>query len=93
MSAHRSSIVKRSVLLSGHRTSVSIEEPFWEALKAIAQIRGLSLNGLVTSIDAARQGENLSSAIRLAVLAHYRAMAPVSPPAERAAAPAQGAAG
>ncbi|WP_406854290.1 ribbon-helix-helix domain-containing protein [Alsobacter sp. KACC 23698] len=93
MSGPRSSIVKRSVLLSGHRTSVSIEGPFWDALKVIAQARGMSLNGLVTSIDAARQGENLSSAIRLAVLAHYRAMAPVAPPTESAGAPAQGAAG
>lgn len=72
MSAPHSRVVKRSVLLSGHRTSVSIEEPFWDALKEIAQARDTSLNGLIAAIDAARNGENLSSAIRIAVLAHYR---------------------
>ncbi|GGH27341.1 hypothetical protein GCM10007036_35780 [Alsobacter metallidurans] len=72
MSAPHSRVVKRSVLLSGHRTSVSIEEPFWDALKEIAQARDTSLNGLIATIDAARNGENLSSAIRIAVLAHYR---------------------
>jgi predicted DNA-binding ribbon-helix-helix protein len=87
-----SSIVKRSVLLSGHRTSVSIEEPFWEALKTMAQVRGMSVNGLVTHIDAARHGENLSSAIRLAVLAYYTAMAP-GYSAEPSKGASQGAAG
>jgi predicted DNA-binding ribbon-helix-helix protein len=65
-------VVKRSVRIAGHRTSVSIEEPFWEGLREIARLRGLSLNGLVAAIDAARTGQNLSSAIRVAVLAHYR---------------------
>jgi predicted DNA-binding ribbon-helix-helix protein len=60
-------IRKRSVLLAGHRTSISLEAPFWEALRAIAGRRGLSLNRLVAEIDAARAG-NLSSALRVFVL-------------------------
>lgn len=60
-------IRKRSVLIAGHATSVSIEAPFWEALKDIAARRGLSLNDLIAEIDAGRQG-NLSSAIRVFVL-------------------------
>ncbi|MCZ8102588.1 MAG: ribbon-helix-helix domain-containing protein [Burkholderiales bacterium] len=68
-------VVKRTVRIAGHTTSVSIEEPFWDALKDIARSRGVSLNGLVAAIDAERTTTNLSSAIRLAVLAHYRATA------------------
>ncbi len=58
---------KRSVVIAGHRTSVSIEAPFWEALKHLAEARGLSLNRLITEIDESRE-ENLSSAIRVYVL-------------------------
>jgi predicted DNA-binding ribbon-helix-helix protein len=58
---------KRSVEIAGHRTSVSIEAPFWDALKVIALRRRISLNELITEIDSARDG-NLSSAIRLYVL-------------------------
>jgi predicted DNA-binding ribbon-helix-helix protein len=58
---------KRSVDIGGHRTSVSIEAPFWEALKSIADQRGISMNALIAEIDAARAG-NLSSAIRVFVL-------------------------
>ncbi len=68
-------VVKRSVRVAGHRTSVSVEEPFWDGLRDIARQRGLSLNRLVASIDAERKGQNLSSAIRVAVLAHYRQIA------------------
>ena len=68
-------MVKRTVRIAGHTTSVSIEEPFWEALKDVARSRGVSLSGLVAAIDAERSTPNLSSAIRLAVLAHYRAAA------------------
>jgi len=64
-------IRKRSVLLSGHPTSVTLEEPFWEALKELAQRRGLSVNALIEEIDQTREG-NLSSAIRVHVLAAYR---------------------
>lgn len=72
MSGSHSEVVKRSVLVAGHATSVSIEEPFWTGLKEIARERGLSLNALIAAIDAERLSPNLSSAIRLAVLAHYR---------------------
>jgi predicted DNA-binding ribbon-helix-helix protein len=59
---------KRSVRLAGHRTSVSVEEPFWTELAAIARARGLSIDRLIADIDKERAG-NLSSAIRLFVLA------------------------
>lgn len=58
---------KRSVVLAGHRTSVSLENAFWEALKAIAGRRNSTVNQLVTEIDKQRDG-NLSSAIRVYVL-------------------------
>jgi predicted DNA-binding ribbon-helix-helix protein len=61
-------IVKRSVSIAGHRTSVSLEEPFWDALRMIADRRGLSVQALVGRIDAGRGGQNLSSAIRVFVL-------------------------
>ncbi len=58
---------KRSVLIAGHPTSVSLEEEFWEALKGLAQARGMSVNALIEEIDSTRSG-NLSSAIRVHVL-------------------------
>lgn len=58
---------KRSVLIAGHPTSVSLEEEFWEALRRIAAERGCSVNALIEEIDAGRAG-NLSSAIRVHVL-------------------------
>jgi len=67
---------KRSVLIAGHRTSLSLEAAFWEQLKAIAERRGLSLNKLVEEIDRARAADekpaNLSSAIRVFVLRHLQ---------------------
>lgn len=62
---------KRSVLISGHPTSVSLEEEFWDALKEVARRRNLSVNALIESIDAERSG-NLSSAIRVHILNAYR---------------------
>ena len=62
---------KRSVVIAGHRTSVSLENAFWHALKTIATERGATVNQLVTEIDRHRTG-NLSSAIRLFVLDSYR---------------------
>ena len=62
---------KHSVVLAGHRTSVSIETPFWDALKDIAHARGISLTHLIAEIDEARH-ENLSSAIRVYVLMQIR---------------------
>jgi predicted DNA-binding ribbon-helix-helix protein len=63
-------VKKRSLSIAGHRTSISIEEPFWDALKEIAAGEGKSLAALVAEIDSRRPAEvNLSSAIRLHVLA------------------------
>lgn len=64
-------IRKRSVLIAGHATSVSLEEAFWKALKEITEAKGLSLNALITEIDAAHADDmpaNLSSVIRVYVL-------------------------
>ncbi|TWB48699.1 ribbon-helix-helix domain-containing protein [Nitrospirillum viridazoti] len=58
---------KRSVLIAGHPTSVTLEEPFWETLKDMAVARGLSINALVEEIDGNRDG-NLSGALRVAAL-------------------------
>ena len=58
---------KRSVLIAGHPTSVSLEEAFWDALKAEAAARGISVNTLIEQVDAGRAG-NLSSAIRVFIL-------------------------
>ena len=62
-----SGIIKRSVVISGHQTSVSLEHAFWSALKQAAARRGTTINDLVTQIDQRRQG-NLSSAIRVFLL-------------------------
>lgn len=60
-------IRKRSVLVAGHHTSLSVENVFWQELTAIARNKGLSINALVGEIDAGRTG-NLSSAVRIFVL-------------------------
>jgi predicted DNA-binding ribbon-helix-helix protein len=67
-----SPVVKRSIVLAGHKTSVSLEHEFWKALKGIAIARGTSLSNLVTSIDVERGQGNLSSCLRLFVLDSYR---------------------
>jgi predicted DNA-binding ribbon-helix-helix protein len=64
----RARIVKRSLTISGHRTSISLEDPFWRRLKALAAERSQSLSALVAEIDASRLDANLSSAIRVYVL-------------------------
>lgn len=66
---------KRSLSIAGHRTSVSIEDEFWDALKAIAAGEGRSLAALVAEIDTARGDINLSAALRLHAFAHYRRLA------------------
>ena len=68
----KSTIVKRSVIIAGHKTSVSVEDAFWKGLKAIAGERDMHMSELMTSIDSGRQHSNLSSAIRLYVLNHYQ---------------------
>ena len=65
-------IIKRSVAIAGHHTSVSLEEAFWDELKRMANERGTSLNGLIAEIDASRARTNLSSAIRLEILADLK---------------------
>jgi predicted DNA-binding ribbon-helix-helix protein len=67
-----SSVAKRSVVMAGHKTSVSLEDTFWKTLKEIADRRHLTLSALVAAIDSERQRGNLSSAIRLFVLDYYR---------------------
>ena len=75
--AMKSTVVKRSVVLAGYKTSVSLEDPFWEGLKEIAKAKRQSLSDLVSGIDTDRDREhaNLSSAIRLFVLNHYQTQA------------------
>jgi predicted DNA-binding ribbon-helix-helix protein len=68
----KSPVVKRSIVIAGHKTSVSLEDAFWKGLKEIAGGRDLTLSDLVATIDTDRQHGNLSSAIRLFVLDHYR---------------------
>jgi predicted DNA-binding ribbon-helix-helix protein len=67
-----SAVIKRSIVVAGHKTSVSLEDGFWKSLKEIARDSGVTLSELVAAIDSGRQGGNLSSAIRLFVLDHYR---------------------
>lgn len=68
-------VVKRSVVVAGHRTSISLEDAFWKSLKEIAKERRTTLSRLVETIDSGRGEANLSSAIRLHVLDHYRTTA------------------
>lgn len=68
----KSPVVKRSIVIAGHKTSVSLEDQFWDALKEIAASRRSTLSDIVAAIDTGRSQGNLSSAIRLFVLAHFR---------------------
>ena len=70
----KSPVVKRSIVVAGHKTSVSLEDAFWGALKDIATAQNMTLSELVASIDADRKQGNLSSAIRLHVLDHFRSL-------------------
>jgi predicted DNA-binding ribbon-helix-helix protein len=72
----KSPVVKRSIILAGHKTSVSLEDAFWNALKEIARKRLMTLSDLVGTIDSQRQQGNLSSALRLFVLEFYRSQIP-----------------
>jgi len=69
----KSPVVKRSIVIAGHKTSVSLEDAFWRCLKEIANGRDMTLSDLVATVDTDRRHGNLSSAIRLFVLDHYRA--------------------
>ncbi|MEH3118972.1 MAG: ribbon-helix-helix domain-containing protein [Methylorubrum populi] len=72
-------VAKRSVMIAGHRTSVSLEAEFWAALQEIARRQGQSVQALIGAIDAARGGSNLSSAIRVFVLRSVQACSGPAP--------------
>ena len=71
-SVMKSAVIKRSVVIDGHKTSVSLEDPFWNDLREIAYVQRMTLSKVVAEIDKARQHNNLSSAIRLFVLDQVR---------------------
>jgi predicted DNA-binding ribbon-helix-helix protein len=73
----REAVRKRSVTVAGHRTSISLEEPFWRALRGVATRRGVSVAHLIEDIDRTRE-VNLSSAIRVFVLEDLQARLPNS---------------
>ena len=64
----KSQVIKRSVMIDGHKTSICLEDAFWSNLKAIAQAQGATVAQMVTTIDKTRKQSNLSSAVRLFVL-------------------------
>jgi len=68
----KSPVVKRSIVVAGHKTSVSLEEAFWTGMKEICGLRNMTLSDLVGEIDSNRPHGNLSSAIRLFVLDHFK---------------------
>jgi predicted DNA-binding ribbon-helix-helix protein len=68
----KSTIIKRSVIIDGHKTSVTLEDAFWGDLKKIAHRQQATVSKLITQIDKKRQHGNLSSALRLFVLDHIR---------------------
>ena len=70
-----SQVLKRSIKIAGHKTSLTLEDAFWSAFKEIAATRKIPLSDLVSTIDNERKHGNLSSAIRLFVLDHYRRLA------------------
>lgn len=70
--------VKHSFTIAGHRTSVSLEDPFWQALREIAAARAVPMAEIVTEVDRARGGSGLSGALRVFVLDHYRRRAAAS---------------
>ena len=70
----KSLVVKRSIVLSSHKTSVCLEEAFWKGLKEIASNKHITVSEMVTGIDVVRNHSNLSSAIRLYVLDYYRTL-------------------
>jgi predicted DNA-binding ribbon-helix-helix protein len=91
----KSGIVKRSIVLAGHKTSVSLENEFWDGLHRIAEQQEKPMPMLLQQIDRGRNHANMSSAIRIFVLEHFRAQAMTARPAHsggaaaRLAAPSQ----
>jgi predicted DNA-binding ribbon-helix-helix protein len=68
----KQNITKRSVVIAGHKTSVSLEEPFWTAVREITRARAITVSALLHEIDRARANANLSSAVRVFVLDYIR---------------------
>ena len=84
----KSTIIKHSVVINGHKTSVSLEQPFWNIVREIADAEGMTVSALLRQIDESRRHTNLSSAVRIFVLERVRAQggaraapAPLSPSA------------
>jgi predicted DNA-binding ribbon-helix-helix protein len=71
---------KRSVVLNGHATSISLEDAFWAAAREIADRDGISVRRLLEAIDAERRGANLSSAVRVYTLRHFQRGGGAKPP-------------
>jgi predicted DNA-binding ribbon-helix-helix protein len=69
--------VKRSFTIAGHRTSISLESPFWDALKEAATEDSVPISQLIARIDSARGPSGLSSAVRVWILARWKARNPV----------------
>jgi len=78
----KSAVIKRSILVFGHRTSVSLEDRFWFGLRQIATARSIALSELIGQIDASRDNGNLSSALRLFVFDHFCEPSGVRAPAD-----------
>jgi predicted DNA-binding ribbon-helix-helix protein len=78
----QSAVVKRSIVIAGHKTSISLEDDFWNALKEIKRSHNMTLSGLVADIDVRRLHANLSSAIRIFVLHHFRSQTSQKPHSE-----------
>lgn len=76
----KSPIIKRSVVIHGHKTSVSLEQPFWDAFRELADGERISTSALLRKVDAERSQANLSSAIRVFVLRRVREMADAKMP-------------
>jgi predicted DNA-binding ribbon-helix-helix protein len=74
-----SAIVKRSIAIAGHETSISLENAFWKALRQIAEVRSVTLSALVSQIDNERRHDNLSCAIRLFVLDYVQKLSTSEP--------------
>jgi len=86
----KSVIIKRSIVLNGHKTSVSLENEFWEGLRQIAEGQKVKVSALVQRIDRERTNRNLSSAIRIYVFNHFRERFASERPAQAAGAGAAG---
>ena len=68
----KSQVIKRAIMIDGHKTSISLEDAFWSSLKEIAHAEGATMSELVAKIDKTREQGNLSSAVRLFVLDRVR---------------------